>query len=107
MSPFIFAHGSDQWKLWATDLAAAAATMTLALLSFWRPLRHVHLVILPVAAWLIAFGRFGLGTPVPPAGQNQIITGLVLLMFCIIPSRASDPPAGRPSELLQEQSSRP
>jgi hypothetical protein len=92
-SPFIFGHPDTLWLLWATDLGAGLATIVLALASYWRPLRHAHLAILLVAAWLLGFGRLSGSPPLAPALQNDILVGLVLLLFAIVPNRASDPPA--------------
>jgi hypothetical protein len=50
------------------------------------------LLLLPVGAWLIAFGRFQQSPPLPPALQNDLVVGLLLLMFAIIPNEASLPP---------------
>jgi hypothetical protein len=93
MSPFIFGHGEAGWEQWATDLGAGLATIVLALASYWHPLRRAHLGILLVAGWLVGFGRFHDSPPLPPALQNDILVGLLLLLFAIVPNRASEPPA--------------
>jgi hypothetical protein len=55
-------------------------------------MRHAHLAIAAVAIWLVGFGYFGSSHPLPPALQNDLLIGLLLLMFAIIPNRASSPP---------------
>lgn len=92
-SPFIFSHPADATLLWVTDLASAALVCTLAMLSYWHPTRHAHLVMILVALWLVGFGRFGAAAPLPPGMQNEIAIGLLLVMFAIIPNRAAMPPA--------------
>jgi hypothetical protein len=92
-SPFIFRHAKDAMLLWITDFTSAALVCTLAVLSYWRPTRHAHLLTILVALWLVGFGRFGAAAPLPPGMQNEIAVGLLLLMFVIIPNRASQPPA--------------
>jgi len=94
MSPFVFRHGSEERMLWINDLTCGLAIVTLALLSFWSPLRYMHLAILAPAFWLVFFG-FIAGHPAPPASQNHILLGLLLLMFAIIPNEANSPPLSR------------
>ena len=92
ISPFIFAHPADEPTLWATDWIAACVVIAFALLSYWRPLRHIHLLTAVLACGLIAAGRFLSPGDVPPAAQNQIVVGLLLLMFALVPNHASRPP---------------
>jgi hypothetical protein len=94
MSPFIFRHGAEERVLWFNDLFSAMIVIVLALVSFWTPLRFAHLANLVVALWLIAFGFLASDYPVPPPLQNDIIVGLLLLMFAIIPNEATRPPQG-------------
>jgi hypothetical protein len=92
VSPFVFRHPADERSLWTNDLVCALAIVALALLSYWQRMRHAHLGIAAVAIWLIGFGYFGSPHPLPPALQNDLLIGLLLLMFAIIPNRASLPP---------------
>ena len=92
VSPFVFQHAGDQVVLWAIDLTAAALIGGFALLSYWPPTRHLHLLTALLACALIGYGRFGAGGEPPPALQNHIVVGLLLLMFAIIPNHASRPP---------------
>ncbi len=92
MSPFIFRHAADERVLWFNDLLSALAVVVLALVSFSPQLRCAHLAILVVALWLIGFGFWPSAYPAPPALQNDIVVGLLLLMFAIIPNEANLPP---------------
>jgi hypothetical protein len=92
LSPFIFGHYPQDQPLWRNDFAGGAAIVLFALLSFWRVLRHAHLLNLLVAAWLIGFGYVYGGYPASPGAQNDILLGLVLLLFAIIPNEANQPP---------------
>jgi hypothetical protein len=92
VSPFIFRHAADEKVLWLNDLFSALAVIMLALISFWPPLRYAHVAIVVVALWLIGFGFWASGYPAPPALQNDILVGLLLLMFAIIPNEANLPP---------------
>ncbi|MEZ6132953.1 MAG: SPW repeat protein [Planctomycetaceae bacterium] len=92
LSPFIFRHPGSEQGLWLNDLLCALAVITAATLSFWRPTGYAHLLQLVIAVWLIGFGYFAAPHPTPAALQNNIIVGLMLLMFGIIPNDASHPP---------------
>lgn len=92
MSPFIFGHRDEDAAQWATDLACGTATIILAGLAYWHPLRQIHLLTAAIAGWLFVFGRFLAESPSLPAAQNNMIVGLLLLMFALIPNHASHPP---------------
>lgn len=101
LSPFIFGHEADQTLRWATDFGCASALITISLLSFWKPLRRIYLLNVIVGLWLCVFGWYWEGYPTPPALQNDLIIGLCVLMFAILPSEASlPPPAWRRAERL-------
>jgi hypothetical protein len=93
ISPFIFRHPADNFTLWATDWIAAGLVTLFALLSYWPPLKHIHLATAVVALALVAMGRLSSWEHPPPGAQNQIVVGLLLLMFALVPSHASRPPA--------------
>lgn len=91
-SPFIFRHAAEERRLWANDLCCAFAVVTLALLSFWPPLRQAHIAIAGIALWLIGFSYLTSSHPAPPALQNDLLVGLLLPIFAIIPNEANLPP---------------
>ena len=92
LSPFIFRHAAEERIFWFNDFFSATIVIVLALVSFWPPLRFAHLGNFLVALWLIAFGFWASSYPAPPALQNDIGVGLLLLMFAIIPNEATQPP---------------
>lgn len=91
VSPFVFRHSAEDRMLWFSDLLSALVVMVLALSSFWRPLRYAHLGIVAVGLWLIVVGYVA-PYPTPPAFQNDIAVGLLLLIFAIVPNNAAQPP---------------
>lgn len=91
MSPFIFHHADTAIVWWSNDLVTGGAVVLLSLLSYWHPLRNAHLLIIAVGFWLVGFAYwYGLGEAAA-ASQNQLIVGLLLLMFAIIPNGATLP----------------
>jgi len=92
VSPFIFRHAAEERDLWFNNLLSASAVIAFALLSFWPPLQLAHLANAVVGLWLITFGFFAVPYPTPPALQNDIVVGLLLLMFAIVPNESSLPP---------------
>lgn len=91
LSPFIFGHPDEKIIWWINDFACALLIVTIALLAYWGPLRRIHLLSVGIALWLIGFGYFSAPYPTPPALQNHILVGLLLAMFAIVPSHASQP----------------
>lgn len=91
-SPFIFGHTAEQTGRWIVDLGGGLAIIGLSLSCYWRPMRRAHLGILLVAAGLMAFGYFAEPHPPPPALQNDLVLGLLVSMFAIIPSECHLPP---------------
>jgi hypothetical protein len=92
MSPFIFRHQPGETAMWANDLTVGAVLVVLSLASYWRPTEWAHWLLIPVGVWLVGFGRLGHVPPLEPALQNEIVVGLLLLMFAIVPNDASRPP---------------
>lgn len=105
-SPFIFGHYPGNRPLWISDLVSGIVVMLLALLSFWHFLRYAHLAVLVVAGWLVGFGYLYGGHPAAPGFQNNILCGLTLMIFAIIPNEASQPPRGWRSYYHQRARSR-
>lgn len=95
VSPFVFGHDPSRLRLWLNDLTCGSLLIVLPLLAQWRPLRHAHLLLLPLAAWLVASGwwlTLGSSLHPDPAYQNWILVGLMVAMFAVVPSEASTPP---------------
>jgi hypothetical protein len=91
-SPFVFRHPAGEPALWANDLACGLAVVVLSLLFFWEPARHAHFGTGAVGLWLVAFAFLTSAPPAPPALQNDLLVGLLLLMHAIVPNEASLPP---------------
>ncbi|MAT15199.1 MAG: hypothetical protein CMJ46_08020 [Planctomyces sp.] len=91
MSPFIFRYDDSQTMIWASDYACGSAVIVFSLLSYVQSCRKIHLMNIAIGFWLVGFAYYlGFGDA-PPAAQNSLILGMVLLMFAVIPSEASVP----------------
>ena len=91
ISPFVFGHPDDRVDWWIIDFSAGLAVIVFAGLSYWRPAQYAHLLTAVVGAALIAAAYRFYGHA-PPAAQNQALTGLLLMMFAVIPNDAASPP---------------
>ena len=87
-SPFIFNEGE---KTLASNLPCGLLVIILGFLSYWNRTQGAHLLTILVALWLIVLG-YWTGYPAPPSAQNQIMVGLLLAMFAIIPNWTNDLP---------------
>jgi hypothetical protein len=86
-SPWIFSHNT-----WTTDIYCGLAVMLFSCLSFREKARYAYLLNLGVAFWLVGSAFTGPSDPVPKARQNQMVSGLLLFMFSMVPVHASHPP---------------
>jgi hypothetical protein len=93
ISPFIFGYAGDDLVLWAVGWASAAAITTVSLLSFKRSIDRMHLWNFLIAGLLVGVS-FTTPSPPPPAYQNFVVVGVLLFVFAIVPSYASDIPRG-------------
>lgn len=94
ISPFVFRYEGDATAFWINDFATASAVILLALASFWRPLRHAHVLIAGIGLWLILFAYLNFESPLPPGLQSGALVGFLLMMFAVIPNQAAKPSAG-------------
>lgn len=106
MSPFIFGHPADASAQWATDFGCGALLITLALISYVPQTAQAHWFSVLIGCWLCGFGYFGSADPPSPAVQNNLLMGLNVLMFAILPNNAAQPPAAWSEIFCQEASNR-
>jgi hypothetical protein len=92
ISPFVFRHAAGDTFLWVNDLGCGLLVIVLSCLAFWGPARHARLATVGVALWLVARAYVAAGHPAAPALQNELLVGLLLAMFAIIPNEAGEPP---------------
>ena len=93
VSPFVFRGTARVDDYVFVQVAAGAVVITASLLSFWPPAAAARLVTLAAALALTAHGYFAAARPGPPAAQNEIMVGLTILLFAILPNETNRPPA--------------
>lgn len=92
VSPFVFRGTARLEDYVLTQVTAGAIIAVASLLSFWPPAASARLVTLATTLALTAHGYFAAPRPGPPAAQNEIMVGLTLLLFAILPNETNRPP---------------
>ncbi len=88
ISPFIFHYSAEDRFIWISDSVCACFVALFALLSFWDPLRKIHLLTLGVALWLISVGYHTFPALASIPEENSMAVGILLLMLAIVPCHA-------------------
>jgi hypothetical protein len=92
LSPFIFHYKAEETFLWANDFICSFLISCFAFLSYYEPIRKIHLLSLGVSFWLFYAGYHTFPEPATGALQNYVVVSLVLMMLNIIPTDSSLPP---------------
>lgn len=92
VSPFVF-RATPALERYTWSMVAAGSVVVIAsLLSFWPRAAGARFVTLLASLWLAGHGYFAAPRPGPPAAQNEIMLGLLLLVFAILPNETNRPP---------------
>lgn len=89
LSPFIFRYPPQQTFLWKSDFICAFLVALFALVSFWNPLKRMHLLTIGVALWLWGSGYMAFPDKASLSEQNGVVIGIILSMLAIVPSHSS------------------
>ena len=93
ISPFIF-RGTPQVSDYTLNVVISGCVIIVSsLLAFWSRAGGARFVTLAASIWLMAHGYFSAVRPGPPAAQNEIMIGLLLVLFAILPNETNRPPA--------------
>jgi hypothetical protein len=93
ITPFVF-RGTTALDDYATKaVVCGGLVVTCALASMWPRAAWARLGTIAVALWLTAFGYFAADRPGPPAAQNEITVGLILILFAVLPNQINEAPA--------------
>ena len=92
ISPFIFNYPKSTTFFWVNDFGCSVAIAFFALISFYEPLRKMHLCNLLMAFYLIILGFIFKESSLQSALQNYVVLGIIFLMIAIVPTDASEQP---------------
>ena len=93
MAPFAVGADVTSGMTWVRAAVPALIVMTVSFASFWGPVRRRPFHLISAATGLaVALAAWIGPRPLPPLEQSELVTGLMLLMFAIIPNEASLPP---------------
>lgn len=107
ITPFVF-RDSPAIHTYATNAMISGSVVIVAsLLCFWRRADRSYFVTLLVALWLIGHGYFSAERPGPAPAQNEIMVGLLLLLFAILPTETNQPPGPWRGRISAEAGSPP
>jgi hypothetical protein len=90
-SPWVIPHPEPELRR-LNEITSGAVIVILSIASFFQMTRWAHLVTGLVALWIGGAAYFLEPRPGPPGAQNDITVAILLLMVCILPNEASQPP---------------
>jgi hypothetical protein len=93
IAPFVFRATTSLDDYATNAVVCGLLVVTLALASMWPPAAWARLGTIAVALWLMAHGYFTADRPGPPAAQNEITVGLILMLFAVLPNHINEVPA--------------
>jgi len=88
LSPFILRFSHDETFLWTNNFVCAFLVTLFAFLSFWHPLRKIHLLTVGIAFWLWGLGYSSFPKIASPSLENSVVIGILLFMLAIIPTHS-------------------
>lgn len=92
ITPLVF-RGTESVAAYAVNAVVSGTIVIVAsLAAFWPPAGWARYVTLAVSVWLTLHGYFSAIRPGPPAAQNEIMAGLLLLLFAVLPNHVNQPP---------------
>jgi hypothetical protein len=92
VSPWVLLDNGLTRVGYANQLICGLAIVFLSTVSFWLRLGRAHIIEIPIGFWIIGSTYFQSVHPPSALAQSNLLVGLFLLNFAIIPSRASLPP---------------
>ena len=90
--PFVFRASAGVEAYTTSAWISAVVIIVASTISFWHPARHFRLVTLAAAVWLALHGYFAAPRPGPPAAQNELTVGLLVILFALLPNEINRPP---------------
>lgn len=102
MTPLVFRGTPALGEYAPSTVVSGAIIAVTALLSLAPSLRSARFATLAVAVWLAAHGYFFALRPGPPAAQNELVVGLILMLFGVLPNHINQPPLPWRGDLPRE-----
>lgn len=100
ITPLVFRGTEDVDRYAVNAVVSGSVVITASLMAFWRRTAWMRLVTLAVSCWLAGHGYLSAVRPGPPAAQNEIMVGLLLLLFAVLPNDVNRPPSTAPAPRL-------
>lgn len=92
VSPLFFRASGASASLAVNSFVCGTVVMATSVLSFWEPARHARIGTALVGLWLLAFSYATAGRPAALELQNLFVSGLLLILFVVVPNEANQPP---------------
>ena len=92
VSPMLFRASDSTPSLALNSFICGTIVMATSVLSFWEPARHARIGTALVGLWLLAFSYSTAGRPAELELQNLFVSGLLLILFVVVPNEANRPP---------------
>ena len=92
LTPFVFRGTEALGDFVVSSMVTGLVIGIASLFSFWEPTRHARFLTLAASLWLSLHGYFGAERPGPPAAQNELVLGLTLLLFALMPNEVNEVP---------------
>jgi hypothetical protein len=92
MMPLVFRGTPAVGEYALNGVVSGAVIAMTSLLSLAPRLQLARLGTLAVAVWVAAHGYFAAPRPGPPAAQNELVVGLILMLFAVLPNHINQPP---------------
>ena len=104
LSPLIFESGADSTRLLIACGVSFVLIVLVSLLSYLEKFNQLHFLTSVVGIGLLLSAFLYDYSPPPPAYQNFVVVGLLLLMFGVLPNRLQKPPKEWREFYLREDS---
>ena len=92
VSPLLFRASDSTAALASNSFICGTLVMATSFLSFWEPTRHARIGTALVGLWLLGFSYATAGRPAALELQNLFVSGLLLILFAVVPNEANRPP---------------
>ena len=92
--PFVFRGTPEVDRFVPSAVLSGSVIIVASLMAFWHRTAWARFITLAASLWLMGHGYFAAVRPGPPAAQNEITVGLLLILFAILPNETNRPPIG-------------